>query len=225
MRIGKWILLLVLTTPFGKVLGQEEQDTARITQTFQFNDGIYLSFESFQRNEPDISWFGLEASSIISDSKKTIKIDWLKRKAGDQDLIPMDSIWGICLNGLPYIQVENSQHPFGFFTAIRVRGQICYFLYESKTTEMVEIKAYNPLTRRPFRKANLPREVDIELSKMLHFESGVILPFNKENFLSWIEDDPELWRTVNGFDEKEAKEKLFKCLLIYDDRHPIYYFP
>ena len=137
----------------------------------------------------------------------------------------MDSIWGICLNGIPYIQVENEKHHFGYFTAIRVRGSICYYSYDTKKTEYVEIKAYNPLTRRPFRTASLPREKQVEQEMILDFKTGKTVEFNQNNFLKWIKDDEDLWSTVKGLTSEEVKTKLFKCILIYDDRNPIYLKP
>ena len=52
-------------------------------------------------------------------------------------------------------------------------------------------------------------------------ETGKIQPFGRATLQAWIEDDAQLWRTVSELTEAEAAEKLFKCLLIYDDRNQV----
>ena len=108
------------------------------------------------------------------------------------------------------------------FAGLRVRGRICYYAYDVEETKMIEIAAYNPLTGRPFRKGAVARKEAVTREEMLHFEDGRQSPFHKEAFLDWIADDPQLWRTVAELPEEELKEKLYKCLLIYDDRNPAY---
>ncbi len=202
---------------------QENLDSTTIlSANFKFQDGVYMTFGAFQRDQPDLSWVGLEANSVINDEKQTIKIEWLKRK-GQKASINLDSIWGICVNGVPYIQVDKDKNDFGAFSALRVRGKICYYEFETVVEEMVDIKAYNPLTGRPFRSAKLPRNRNVIQDMMLDFVSGRIAEFNKRNFLDWVKkDDPALWRSLKELPEKEAEEKLYKCLLIYDDRHPVF---
>jgi hypothetical protein len=83
------------------------------------------------------------------------------------------------------------------------------------------VKAYNPLTGRPFREGQVPQKKVITQKMMLHFENGEMLPFNKENFMNWIREDSGLSQAVSEIDPTD-QNKLFKSLLIFDDRNPVY---
>ncbi|MCB0644919.1 MAG: hypothetical protein KDC44_24905, partial [Phaeodactylibacter sp.] len=103
-------------------------------------------------------------------------------------------------------------------------GKICYFRYENLESRSIPMVAYNPATGKPFREAVVQRNVLVTYEKMLHFESGEIRDFTVENFLAWIQDDPELTASVRELGPDEILEKLFKCLLIYDDRNLAYIY-
>ena len=214
--------LLFLVVSFAELSGQAP-DSLPLNKKFKFRDGLYRSFAAFQQNQPDLSWVGLTASSVISEENLTIKVEWIRGRPENADSIDLAGLWGICVNGVPYIQVEKDRHEFAIFAALRVRGKICYYTFETKKTELVEIAAYNPLTGRAFRKAKLPRDKHVTQDMMLDFVSGKTAEFNTENFMDWVqEDDKALWRSLAELPEEEATEKLYKCLLIYDDRNPVY---
>ena len=54
---------------------------------------------------------------------------------------------------------------------------------------------------------------------MLQFESGEILDFNVDNFINWIQEDQHLIETIEKTPIEEVRQKLFRLLLIYVDRH------
>jgi len=56
----------------------------------------------------------------------------------------------------------------------------------------------------------------------MNFETGETVDFTKRNFLKIIAGDKELTKAVEELQGTDIIDKLFKCLLIYDDRHPIY---
>lgn len=212
-----YFILVLKVTPMAA-----QPDSARVTRDFQFEDGIYLAFEELQANRPSLGWDEVDAQLATSRQNYMAQVTYIKRKNGG--LLPADSIWGICLQGTPFIRLPDTatNKQAMAFAGLRVQGRICYYSYEVQETEMVEIAAYNPLTGRPFRKGAVPREVSAVREKMLHFGDGRQSAFRREAFLDWIEDDPQLWRTVAELSEEEVKEKLYKCLLIYDDRNPAY---
>ena len=202
--------------------GAAQADSARVTKNFEFADGVYLAFGEFRANRPALSWEDVEAQLVTSQQACLAQAEYIRRKDG-QPLSP-DSIWGICLEGTPFIRLPDTatDKRAMAFAGLRVRGRICYYAYDVEETKMIEIAAYNPLTGRPFRKGAVARKEAVTREEMLHFEDGRQSPFHKEAFLDWIADDPQLWRTVAELPEEELKEKLYKCLLIYDDRNPAY---
>lgn len=215
-------LFLAYCLIFNGIYFIQAQDSIHLTKSFKFRDGLYFSFQSFQSNQPDISWIGLESRSVFSAESGTIKVEWIRRKGKLEEKIPLDSIWGLSFKGEPYIQIEKGKHDFATFAELKVTGKICYFKYQTSITETVDIAAYNPLTRTPYRKAKLPVTRDITQEMMLNFVSGDVLTFTAPHLLSWIADDSGLWSTVSELSEAEVKEKLYKCLLIYNDRNSVY---
>lgn len=198
-----------------------------VTKNFKFEDGIYLSLESFQRNQPDYKWDEVEASLVTNPQSFTTKVEYLLLNQEEkQQTIDVNNVWGLCLGGIPYIQLKEqllldsvATHSFA---GLRVRGRICYFTFQEEATRLVKISAYNPLNGKPFRTAEIPKKEIYDREQIMDFESGVVVDFNVPNFLNWIESDEDLWQTVNELNAKEADDKLFKCLLIFVDRNPIY---
>ena len=199
-----------------------QPDSVQVTRNFQFEDGIYLTFEELQANRPSLSWEDVDAQLVASQQTFMAQVVYIRKKDGGQLLL--DSIWGICLKGTPFVRLPDTaqEQQAMMFSGLRVRGRIGYFTYEVEKTEMVEMAAYNPLTGRPFRKGAIPRKVAAVQEQILHFEDGRRNPFSREGFLEWIEDDQQLWRTVADLSDEEVQEKLYKCLLIYNDRNPVY---
>ena len=112
--------------------------------------------------------------------------------------------------------------PLTSFAGLRVRGKIFYFNYETEFDEKVTIQAINPANGRPFRTGYVDKEKSILIEKMLLWDNGEVKDFSKANFIEWIEKDKALAQSVRELSEKDLKEKLFKSLLIYNDRHPVF---
>lgn len=206
---------------WGCLYAQAQPDSLLLTKNFKFNDGVYMQFADFQKNKPTFTWAELNARMVTSDEGFVAQVEYLKN---DLQVIDLQKVWGICIEGIPYIQLKETQkeNRAARFASLRVRGKICYFSFPKEVTEMVEIKAYNPLNGRPYRSSRIPVEkIEIQ-EQMLDFQTGEIAAFTKENFMQWIADDPQLWNTVKDLSPSETEEKLFKCLLIYVDRNNVY---
>jgi len=209
--------LLFLTT----VALPAQSDSLLLTKNFEFKDGVYLSLNALHRNAPNYNWDELEAVLTTSARAFVAKVAMLKTKSGET--IDLHSVLAISLEGVPYVRVAEPSHERAVvFAGLKVRGKISYFSYESDTTELVEISAYNPLTKRPFRKGSVPVKSSLTVEKIFYFPDGRIADFNRDRLLEWIEDDKQLWNTVNELGPDPNGEKLFKCLLIYDDRNGFY---
>ncbi len=201
------------------------QDSVWVTKNFQFEDGIYLSLEEFQRNHPSIRWEQVESNYFVNPQTFLVQLAYLRKKGMERaDTLNLKTIWAISIDGIPYLRLqENDIHKeLTTFAALRVRGKICYFAYPDSRSKKVKISAYNPLNGLPFRTAELDREEEVLIKKMMRFETGEIKDFTLPDFMGWIEDDPILKSTIEELSAEEAKEKLFKSLLIYDDRNAVY---
>lgn len=201
-----------------------QEDSVLLTKNFKFKDGLYLDFQAFKNNQPTYSWIQLDGSLVTNPQTFITKVDYLYFKGHRERQIDLSEVWGLCLGGIPYIRLLEKEEEGGIvqFAGLQVRGKICFFAFEEEVTRMVVVKAYNPLTGRPFRTGEVPTTETVVQERMLRFEDGVTEEFNVENFLDWIQDDRQLWTTIKDMPIEEAENKLFKSLLIYDDRQSVY---
>lgn len=213
-------LTLSLIFSFFALTGSAQHRGEVVTKNFQFQDGIYFQLSSFQTDKPDLAWEEVDAIVITNPQTSLTVIDSLRlRKNGAS--VAVDSVWGFSRNGVPSIRIpedEINKH-LPTFAALKLRGKICYFTYPDYRQREVFIAAYNPLTGRPFRTGTVLREKEILVERMLNFESGKVLDFNVDNFKDWISDDQALLNSLLEMPASEQQEKLFKTLLIYDDRN------
>lgn len=220
-----FLFLLTLAFPAVFWAATPEKDSVLLTKNFRFQDGVYPDFASFTHNQPLFDWNALESDMVTSWDNKTLQVARvsIKQANTDMDTIDLSEVWGLCLNGVPYIRLADTlkRNDAWVFAALQVRGRISYYEFEVAVTEQVVVKAYNPVTGQPFREGKVPQKKVITQKMMLDFDSGVSLPFNKENFLDRIKNDAGLWQAVSEIDP-EDQTKLFKSLLIYDDRNPVY---
>ncbi|MBX2927147.1 MAG: hypothetical protein KF852_04870 [Saprospiraceae bacterium] len=199
-----------------------QTDSVLVTKNFKFQDGVYQAFSDLQRNRPTWAWDSLLVVSATNPQTFLTQVDYIRHKNGAP--IHLDSIWGIVISGIPYVRLPQGATPKSLtaFAGLRLRGIICYYTYEDVEQRTVEVKAYNPVTGVPFRKATLKKQETVEHQYMLHFITGETVKFNRENVVAWISNDERLTEAVAALPEEELEEKLFKGLLIYVDRYPVY---
>ena len=220
-----WCVLLFLSTCilFCSRL-QAQSDSTILDKHFKFQDGIYYTFAELQQNQPRITWGQIRAGLYSNPQTYITRVDFLKAVVGDSLLtIAPDSIYGFSLGGIPYLYVGRSEdNRFALFAGLQVRGHLCYFAFEKTEEVTYDMPVYNPLTGQPFRTGKVNREEKIMVERLLVFPTGEIHDFTMENFKQLIADDPELIRALEVLSPEEAFEKLWKCMLIYDDRHPVF---
>lgn len=219
----KNILLLFLWGFAPMVFAQDQADSILLTKNFHFENGVYMSFEELQRNEPKYLWEEVNIRFFTNPQTSLTQVEEIFTKKHSIP-VSLKNIFAIAIDGIPYIQLPDNvlNNELPTFVALKLRGKISYFIYPDTRMKTVTVSAYNPYNGRPFRTGTVEREESMNIEKILHFETGEILDFNTPNLLKWIKDDEQLTLTVNGLRAEEAQEKLFKCLLIYVDRNEFY---
>ncbi len=218
-------LLLALTClAIGEGSAAAQSDSIAVTPKFTFADGVYLSFDDFKRNKPAYAWTDLEGKVVSNEKTYITKIEQLALKNRQGIVLSPSDIWGVCIDGLPYIKVLTGEEDkyFATFAGLRVKGRINYFSYEADSVRLVEIAAYNPVNGLPFRKGRIKKTEQIGMEKILHWDTGEIVDLTLENAIKWIADDPQLYNTLAALSEAEAGQKLLKSLMIYNDRNLVY---
>jgi len=217
---GIFFFMIVLILPL-----KSQVDSVVVTKNFSFEDGVYLQFEDFKNNQPNFLWEQLRTSLFTNPQSFQTQVVFIDVLENDSSRYSMnlDSIWGFTIDGIPYIRLpeETFESSIATYAGLQVRGKICYYKYQKYVMKELEMSAYNPLTGRPFRTANINREELVTYEKMLHFETGETADLTLENMVKWIPDDTNLIETINDIGTDDAQEKLFKILLIYDDRNHV----
>ncbi|MCC6723168.1 MAG: hypothetical protein IT258_01570 [Saprospiraceae bacterium] len=200
------------------------QDSLLVTKNFRFADGIYYNLEQLHQSQPALPLEELTVHYFTNPQTSLTQLDSIFIKKSKKP-VSLDSIWMICLDGVPSIRVPKHEinRELPNFAAMKLRGKICYFTYPDYRKRKVRVAAYNPMTGRPFRQGYVEREEEVFVEKMLDFNSGKVADFNTQNLIGWIKnDDPLLVETLTEMPVEEQQEKLFKCLLIYVDRNPAF---
>lgn len=194
-----------------------------ITKNFEFADGVYLTLDALRKNTPDYNWNDLKSNLAANPQTYMAQVEYLVEKSTGDSLVT-DAVFAVSLGGIPFVRLsrEAISKELTTFAGLRVRGRYSFYTYEDVYTKMVPISAYNPINGKPFRTAMVKREETVQFGKLMDFETGKTVDFTKRNFLKIIKEDKELTTAVEELQGEDIIEKLFKCLLIYDDRHPIY---
>ena len=215
-------ILLISFFAFFAVEVSAQTDSLILTKNYQFNDGVYLSFEAFQSNTPDYLWNDLRANLVTNPQTFLTQIQYIFIKKDEGDIpLELNKIWGVSLAGIPYLKLTDSLDKKGMtsFAGLQLRGKICYYSFQEYKMVSIPIHAYNPYNGRPFRSSVIERKKNIKIEKILNFETGEIAELTVDNLKKWIQDDQKLLDTMNSLSDEELEEKLFKCLLIYCDRN------
>lgn len=205
--------------------GTTNAQKVKLTNDFEFKNGLYLSFESFKNNTPDLTWEEVKYDAFSNQEKRSIQFKYLNRVDTNNKLksIPLDTIWGFCAEGVPYIRVDIPSRATSEFTVLRTRGRICYFTYEAYIMKEVPMIIYDPNTGRPIFKKSIQNEELVTVEKIMSFETGEVETFSLPIFKEWIiKTDEKLMTTLEDFNETQASEKLYKSMLIFNDRNPVY---
>jgi len=199
-----------------------QSDSVQVTKNFKFNDGVYRTFSDWRINRPSWPLDSFYMVSATNPNTFLTQVDHIQFRSGQE--MHLDSIWGIVIGGIPYLRLPKGATPkrLTAFAGLRLRGIICYYSYEDIEEHAVEIQAYNPVTGVPFRKGKVKSRKTVEREFMLHFLTGETVEFNRNNLVNWISDDQRLAEAVAALPEDDEEGKLFKGLLIYVDRYPVF---
>jgi hypothetical protein len=199
------------------------QDSLQITNNFEFSNGVYLTINDLQKNQPNYNWQEVKASAHINREKNIVRFEYLNIVDSLENVLQNlanTNFWGVCVNGVPYIRVADTMLHEVQFVGLRTRGRICYFEYDSYEMSIVPMTIYDPNTRKPVWVQNVENKELVTREKMMDFSTGTVEDLDISIFKDWIKNDAQLMNTINDLSEKEVNKKLYKMMLIYNDRHP-----
>lgn len=202
------------------------QDSTRLLNNkFQFQNGLYETFEDLKANQPTYNWNEVKTYAHINREKKIIQFDLIEVIDSTNKLlveVNQNDFWGICVEGIPYIRVIDTMKKQIQFVELRTRGKLCYYYYESFEVRDVPMIIYDPETQQPIWRQSVKNKMAITVEKVLDFDNGKAIVFSVNNIKTLIKNDAKLSNTLMELTQAEADEKLFKMLLIYNDRNKVY---
>ena len=187
------------------------QDSVVLTKNFRFADGVYFSIAELRANQPGLPLDSMKLDFITNPQTSLTQLNAIFLKKHTPQ-VSVDSIWAICLDGIPSIRVpkEEINKSLPNFAALKLRGKICYFTYPDYRQKTIRVAAYNPLTGKPYRTGKVVRDEEVIVEKMLHFQTGEVADYTVLKLVVWIQDDPLLVETIAELPPEQQQEKLFK---------------
>lgn len=223
MRYCLFLIHLLTGLFLGAQTTSVATDSLLLDVNFRFTDGLYSNASTLRTNQPNVTFKYLAGQLVLQEEGYLLKVESLHPQGRPDIPVDLEEVDFICVNGMPYIRAfVDSARQFTVYAGLRVRGRLCYFAYEQIRPDTVLIKAYNPLTGKPFREQNVVRDKIHLTERILELTNGEISPFNRDHLLRLMADDPALVKTLASLPVPEAEKRLQRTLLIYDDRHPLY---
>jgi hypothetical protein len=221
MRTIFAFILTVLISGFSSLFSQT--DSVKYTPDFKFVDGIYRTFEEFERNDPSIKEKLITSNEPILlhpikeifsnpiNNTVTIEIIEYKDNLGNIHILKRKEVWGYCSNGVIYVKFNSNFH------RILKIGSIIFF---------IELRYTSPrLFPDPF--ISNPSHYTIksyEYSYMIDCKTGKILKYNLKNFLALLFDDKDLYKKFMTIpSDRKRKKQMFNYLNKFNERNPVYF--
>lgn len=210
---GLWCCVTVL------LHGQAEQ--VPLDRDYRFREGFYSSFQELQVNQPSAPLSIAELPMVHLADDYRLQIEHTSENIND-----LQRAYAIVLDGIPYLKTRyDSARAFSEFSGLRIRGRLCYLTFDTTHIYEQEFQAYNPYNQRPFLRSVEVRSERQRVARILDFSSGQWYPFDRATVAQLVAEDRELVRALETISPEDEEEKLYRCLLIYDDRHPFYMPP
>jgi hypothetical protein len=177
----------------------------------QLNDGLYLSVEDLQYNDPVpptylINKLDIRKPDYLDLVVQLDSIRYYDSEEMEAKIAPTD-LWGYCKNGIPYVYFDDQ------FARIQVVGSICHF------TSIIEVINYvsDPFDRMGMSTPVVSKEI---VENMIDLENGIPVRFTKEVFLNVLQRDGQLYREFLALKPKEQKQTMFRFITRYNERNP-----
>lgn len=218
-----FLWLLVYST-----LVNAQQDTShmiRYTPDFKFKDGIFLSFDQVQQNDPvpktliisEVPYDNPDFFESILQNKVIQYFDGL----GIIQEIQVRNLWGYCRNGILYIYKND-----GFYR-ITIIGRICHFVADL-TTYNNYYNSYYPYASpyyypySPY--STYPNSRSTEMRQyLLDFTTGKVMDYDIPEVEVLLMADPELHDEFTSLGRRKRRQSKFLYIRKFNERNPLYF--
>lgn len=193
---------------------------------YKFKDGIYMSAMDFRNDSPTIPPEDYTYKEKTNNSLFQKELYYFKMIDAEKYLSEKNTkkIWGICIDGIPYINqhhiIKNQNqdamirgvNDYYVFNQIVMIGNICTITAEGHGKSWTAGPLDDPF---PFNSRNVKYE-----KRILKLESGELLKMNDDNLWDFIKEDEALFAEFKN--DVRRKKKLDEYIVRYNQRNPIY---
>ncbi|MEM6396234.1 MAG: hypothetical protein AAF741_07790 [Bacteroidota bacterium] len=216
----KWTMTVIILIYWIGIDAQTDSLT-RLRDNFQFEDGIYFSFDALKQNDADLGWYGIEGEMVELSGSMRVQIDGLGYGEAWVEKEP----FAIVLDGKPYVLTKvDSLRGYHEFVGMSRLGAIAYYEYEGLVKRGQMMYAYNPLTQRPFREAYVERERVEWIRRCVDWNTGQQFELSRADLLIPLADQPDLIRAMSTLksEDRDFYPKLLQAVVRYNERTPVY---
>jgi hypothetical protein len=185
-------------------------------------EGFYRNFKELKDNQPSISFGQLTNLDYVLNAEENVLI-LSEATQNELNRISDQAIWGLSIKDKVYIRTQDKENGRYYFVHLHVMGKISYYYYKAFRDKIVTMYVHNPYTGERIGQRNITNKERVSVERILHFETGESLDYSHENLVEWTKDDLGLNKSIKSLTKEELDEKLFKSLLIYNDRNKVYF--
>lgn len=193
--IKELICIILLSVCFSfSCQSQAIENNERYTIDFEFKEGIYLSFEEFRRNQPNIKdGYKIQGNRllVLDSSLNWIEVDPLK-------------IWGYCTENNIYVSYEEA-----YWKLVNI-GKLCQFSAITISRALIN-DAYG------FQREIKSKEFG---TYFFDFDDGLIQKLNAKNLTPYYKELNH--KSSRGLGKKKDREQIL-FIKKYNYAKPIYF--
>ncbi len=220
MYASKYIIGILLCASLNIFAQTDSVPKIKYTPSFRFTEGLYVSHWNLATNNP------IRKQSIVTKLNKN-SFDFFKNllnqntiryidEFGIVNTIKTEDLWGFCKQGAIYINLGDD------FNRITIIGNICHFVARFTYETSLYPDPYNGYYNYGYYNTSATTNQTEIRQYLLHFNSGKVEEYNKENVLKIIKQDTTLYNEYTTLRRKKQKKLLFFYLRKYNERHPLF---
>jgi hypothetical protein len=206
--------LLFCLFALAPILAFAQNDSTKLNAKFRFRDGIYWSAKDLKTNKPNLVSDDLTKNAVVTNN--VIQV------SSDPKQPELKTAWCIVKNGVPYIRyaADSTQTEAQTFYKLQLQGKICYFSYTRSEFKQVPMNVFDPQSGRLIYTSYIRNRENTIYRYITHFSDGAIVPLSRKTLAEWTADDKKLALTIAELkDDDELNSRLFKSVLVYNDRN------
>jgi len=191
---------------------QSQGNFVKYTFDFEFEEGLYQTFDEFKNNSPSIKSYVIvkKNDAFLEQFQEKVSVKRVEYIDSDrkQRSLSRKEVWGVCSDGKVYILINRS------FQRIDKIGSMIYFTAQLDPEPNLASDRSGPGTVTGVTYVRC----------LLDFQTGEILSYSSKDFLTILERDTVLYNeyiSIKG--KKKRKYMMFSYMRKYNERNPIYF--